>query len=109
MAEFKEIIEDDSKVQNDISQAIEKYNKESYATQSKLGRNALIQSKISEKALIIMGDTIEDMDREKEHKYNKIEFLENKIGIPDCKVIEEMNKLGFKKNIIWKKRRQDYG
>ena len=27
-------------------------------------------------------------------KDNTMEFLENKIGLPDCKVIEEMNKLG---------------
>ena len=34
------------------------------------------------------------MDIKIEQKDNKIQFLENKIGIPDCKVIEEMNKLG---------------
>ena len=40
----------DSKVQSENSQTIEKYNKESYATQSKIGQNALIQSKVSEQA-----------------------------------------------------------
>ena len=52
-----------------------------------------------------MGDIIEDMDIEKEQKANKMEFLENKIGVPDCKVIEEMKNLGLKK--ISSKRKRD--
>ena len=40
-----------------------------------------------------MRDTIEYMDIEIEQKDNKIDFLENKVGKPDCKVIEEMNRL----------------
>ena len=40
-----------------------------------------------------MGDTINDMDVEIEQKDNKISFLENKIGVTDDKVIEEMNRL----------------
>ena len=44
-----------------------------------------------------MGDTIEEMDIEKETKDNKKDFLENKIRLPDSKDIEEMNKLGLKK------------
>ena len=43
--------------------------------------------------MIIMGETISDMDIEIEQKDNKIQFLEDKIGIPDSKVIEEMNRL----------------
>ena len=42
-----------------------------------------------------MGDTTEDMDIGIEQKDNKLEFLENRIGLPDCKVFDEMNKLGF--------------
>ena len=38
-----------------------------------------------------MGETISDMDVEREQKDNKIQFLNDKIGIPDSKVIEEMN------------------
>ena len=72
-----------------------KYYKESYSTQSKIGQNALIQSNNSEQAMIIMGDTIEDMDTEIEHKDNKIEISEKKIEIPDSKVIEERNRLEF--------------
>ena len=40
-----------------------------------------------------MGDTINDMDVEIEQKDNKISFLENKIGVTDDKVIEEMNRI----------------
>ena len=97
MAEFIEIMEKDSKVQNEIRQTIEKYNKESSSPQSKIGQNALIRSKVFEKAINIMGGTIEEMDMEMEQKDNKIKFLENKMGLPDCKVLEELNKLGFNK------------
>ena len=44
-----------------------------------------------------MGDKIEDMDIEREHKDNKTEFLENKKGLPGSKFVEEINKLGFEK------------
>ena len=50
-----------------------------------------------------MEDTFENMDNEQ--KDSKIEFLENKIGLPDCKVIEEMNRLGLNK--ISSKRKGD--
>ena len=62
-----------------------------------LGEKALILSKVFEQARNIMGDTIEDTDIERELKDSKIELLENKIGLPDSKVIE-MNKLGLKKH-----------
>ena len=42
-----------------------------------------------------MGDTFEDLDIEMEHKDNEIEYLKKELGLPHCKVIEEMNKLGF--------------
>ena len=42
MSEFIEIIQKDPYMQNDISQTIEKYNKESFSTGSQLGQNALI-------------------------------------------------------------------
>ena len=40
-----------------------------------------------------MGETISHMDIELEQKDNKIQFLEDKIGIPDSKVMDEMNKI----------------
>ena len=97
MAEFIEIIKNDSKVQNDISQTIEKYIREPYATQSKTKQKALVQSKVFEQAINIMGDTIEDMDFEIEQNFDEIEIPENKIGLPDSKVVEEMNGLGLNK------------
>ena len=39
----------------------------------------------------MMGDTIEDMDIEIEQKDKKRELLENKIGLPVRKFIEDMN------------------
>ena len=97
MTDFIEIIQKDTKIQNDISNTIDKYNNQSYATRSKLGENALIQSSIYKEAINNMGDTINDMDVEIEQKDNKISFLENKIGVRDDNVIEEMNRLDLNK------------
>ena len=44
-----------------------------------------------------MGDTRDDMDIEIEQKDNKISFLENKIGVTDDKVTEEMKRLDLDK------------
>ena len=97
MTDFIGIIQKDTKIQNDISNIIDKYNNQSFATRSKLGENALIQSSIYKEAINIMGDTIIDMDMEIEQKDNKILFLENKFGVTDNKVIEEMNRLDLNK------------
>ena len=95
-AECIKCIKKDSKVQTDVSQTIEKYKKESYSTPSKKGQNLLIQSKLVEQAINIIVDTFEEMDIEIEEKAKKKEFIENKIGLPGSKVIEEMNELGLK-------------
>ena len=97
MTDFIEIIQKDTKIQNDISNIIDKHNNQSYATKSKLGENAIIQSSIYKEAINIMDDTINDMDVEIEQKDDKISFLENKIGVTDNKVIEEMNRLDLNK------------
>ena len=97
MTDFIEIIQKDTKIQNDISNIVDKYNNQSYATRSILGKNALIQSSIYKEAINIMGDTIADMDIEIEQKDNKISFLENKIGVTDDKIIKEMNRLDLNK------------
>ena len=52
-----------------------------------------------------MRDTSENMDIKIEQKVNKKEVLEDKRGLPDCNVIEEMNKLGLNK--ISSKRKRD--
>ena len=91
MGEFLKIIKRVVNIQNEISQTIDMYNKESFSTRSQIGQNALIQSKAFKQAKNNMGETISDMDVEVERKDNKIQFLEDKIGIPDSKVIEEMN------------------
>ena len=97
MTDFIETIQKDTKIKNDISNIVDKYNNQSYATKSILGKNALIQSSIYKEAINIMGDTINDMDIEIEQKDNKISFLENKIGVTDDKVVEEMNRLDLNK------------
>ena len=43
-----------------------------------------------------MGETISNMDMELKQKDNEIQLLEVKIGIPDSKVVEEMNRLLLK-------------
>ena len=92
MTDFIEIIKQVDKIKNNISQVVDKYNKQSYETRSMLGQKALIQSSIFKEAINIMGDTINDMDLDIEEKDNKINFLENKIGITDDRVVEEMIK-----------------
>ena len=71
-----------SKIQNELSHIIEKYNEETLGTQLKRRQNILIQSKVFEQATNITGYTIESMDIEKEIKDNKKEFLEIEIGLP---------------------------
>ena len=97
MTDFIEIIQKDTKIQNDISNIVDKYNNQSYATKSILGKNALVQSSIYKEAINIMGDIINDMDVEIEQKDNKISFLENKIGVTDDKIVEEMKRLDLNK------------
>ena len=97
MTEFIEIIKKDANIQNEISQKIDKYNKESFPTRSQIVQKALIQSKDFKKAKNFMGEKISDMVMVKEQKDNKVQFLEDKIGVPDSKVIEEMNRLDLNK------------
>ena len=80
----------DTNIQNDFSQTIDKYNKESFPTRSQESQSPLIQSKVFKKAIKFLGETIPDMDIELEQKGSKLQFLEDRIGIPDSKVIGEM-------------------
>ena len=50
---------------------MQKYNQESSSTQSQTEQNALFQKKVSEQAINIMGDTVEDVDIDIEQKDNK--------------------------------------
>ena len=65
----------------------------------------MIQSKVFEQVINIMADAIEDMDIEIEQKDIRREFLEKKIGLPDFKIVEKMNKLRLNK--ISSKRKRD--
>ena len=53
MAEIMETVKKDSKVQNEITQTIEKYNQKYYSIQSKIRQNALIQREVFEKQEIL--------------------------------------------------------
>ena len=97
MAEFIEIIKKDPNIKNEISQTMDQYNRESISTRSQIGPKASIQSKVCKQARNIMGETLSDLDIELEQKDNKILFLEDEIGIPDSKIVEEMNRLDSNK------------
>ena len=75
---LKKVLKKYSKIQNDISETFEKYNEKSYATQSKIGQNASIKSKVVEQASEIMGDIIENMDLEIEIKEKNSFFKKTK-------------------------------
>ena len=72
MAEFIEIIKKDPNIQNEKSQTLDKYNKESFSTRSQTGRNPLIQSRIFEKAVNFMGGTIELKRKDNKYKFKKL-------------------------------------
>ena len=61
MTEFIEIIKKDVNVQNEISQTIDKYNKASFSTRSQMVKS--IQSKVFKQAIIVMGETISDLNK----------------------------------------------
>ena len=76
-----------------MSQTIEKHKKRIIFNTNKNRPEGFDSFYFFEQALKMRGDTIEDMDKETEQKDNKIEFIENKIELPDCKDIEKLNKL----------------
>ena len=88
MNEFIEIFNKNLDMPNDISQTFDKYNKESFSTRSQIGQIALIQNEVFKQAINIKRETISDMDIEREQRAYKIQVLEDKIGLPDSKVIE---------------------
>ena len=89
----------DTIIQNEFSQTIDKYNKESFSTGSQIVQNARIQNIVFEQAKNILAETISDTDIELQQKDAKKHFLEDKRGIPDSKILEdeEMNRLDSNK------------
>ena len=53
MTELKELTKEDPNIQNDISQTIDKYNRESFSTRTQLSQNAFIQSKVLNKQKLL--------------------------------------------------------
>ena len=97
MAEFLEVIKQDPKIQNEKSQIIDQYNRKSISTGCQVGQKALVQSKAFKQAIKIMRERISGLDIELKQKGRKIQSLEGTIGIPDSKVVEEMNRLDLNK------------
>ena len=97
MAEFTEFIKKGPNLQNEIWQTIDGYNKESFSAISQKSQNALLQSKVFEQSINIMGKTLSHMDIEINQKGNKIKFLKDKTGKPVSKTVEKMNRLDLNK------------
>ena len=57
MSEFIEI-KKNTIIQNEISQTIDNYNRESFSTRSQVGQNALLQSKVFKEAIKFVRETI---------------------------------------------------
>ena len=88
MAEFIEIIKKVQIHKMKFHKQLIKYNKESFSTRYKKGQYALIQSKVFQKAINYIGEKISDMDIELDQKDNKIQFLEDNVGITDSKMLK---------------------
>ena len=97
MDEFLEIIKKDPKVQKESSKAIDKFNKQSLSTSSQIAHKVLIQSRVFKQVIKLMEETLSNMNIELEGKDNKTQFLEGKLGMPDSKKVEEMNRLDLNK------------
>ena len=71
MAEFIELLKKYHNMQSQISQTIDKYNKDSFSTRFQISQNALIQIRVFKQAIKFMGKIISDMDIELEQIDNK--------------------------------------
>ena len=72
MAEFREIVKKSLKIQYEISPTIANYKKGTFATQSIIGQNASVESKVFEDAINVIRGTIENMDTDIEQKIKNI-------------------------------------
>ena len=86
-------------MQNELSQIVDKYNRESFSTRSQIGQIALTQNIDFKQAIVIMGETLSDMDKEIEQRDIKRKSSENKIGKTDSEVKEEMKRSDLNKTL----------
>ena len=68
MNEYIETIKNNPKTQKDIELIVIKLSNQSYRTQSQIRQKALIQIRIYEHSIEVMGETIADMDKEIEFR-----------------------------------------
>lgn len=94
--EFLKSVKNNKDVQKEIKHEVQKYSEQNLNTKNEIGKTMLIQNNVYKKAMYLMGDTIADMDEEIEIKDNKINYLENKIGMTDKEVVKEMKNKGIK-------------
>ena len=79
MDAFINVIKNDPKVQNNINDMLDRYNRLPYNYQSKIGYGILIQNVILKELKNIMGTTITDLHIELKRKISRIKYLENRI------------------------------
>ena len=78
--------------QKETEQIANIYSNQSYRKHSQRGQKALIQKRNDEQAIQIMGETLEDSDKETEVKDNKI-FLADQTGISDKQLLKEVRQV----------------
>ena len=79
MAYFVIVIRKGPKVQININDMIDNYNRLPPKYQSRIGYDSLIQNVFLEELINIMGTTITDLDIELKMKISRIDYLERKI------------------------------
>ena len=78
MKDFVNVIRIDPKVQVEINDMLDRYNRLPPKYQLKIGYDTLIQNVILKNMIFIMGATISDLDVELKLKIGRIEYLEKK-------------------------------
>ena len=78
MEDFVNKIRKDPKVQVEINDMLDRYNRLPYNYQLKIGYDTLIQNVNLKELFNIMGTTITDLDIELKMKFSRIEYLENR-------------------------------
>ena len=82
MSDIVEFIKNQKQIKLEVTKEMEEYSKQSLNTRAELGLNYLHKSKIYEKCINIMGDSIYDLESENQ-------VLRNEVGEIDQKYIDK--------------------
>ena len=74
MNEFIETIKNSSKCNKKLAIIVDNYSNESYNVQSQIVQKEIIKTRLDDGAAEVMCETIEDLDKERELRHNKIKF-----------------------------------